>query len=157
MASFFDLTRPHLAYYSVPAAFLLALAPHAYASIAAGKSFDLAYPRKTVESAAKDASQDKQTVLRVQRAEAASANAFETLGMYAGGIAAAAAAGVPAETLSCLSLGYLASRAAYNVIYVFLQDDRKTAPLRSLTWNVSILIIGTAWVKAGNRAAAALL
>ncbi|KAK7735908.1 hypothetical protein SLS53_007286 [Cytospora paraplurivora] len=136
MASFFDLTRPHLAYYSVPAAFLLALAPHAYASIAAGKSYDLAYPRKTVESAAKDTSQDKQTVLRVQRAEAASANAF--------------------ETLSYLSLGYLASRAVYNVIYVFLQDNRKIAPLRSLTWNVSTFIIITAWVKAGNRAAAAL-
>lgn len=73
--------------------------------------------------------------------------------MYAGGIAAAAAAGVPAETLSYLSAGYLASRVVFNAVYVFLQDNRKMAPLRSIAWNVSVGFIAALWVKAGNRAA----
>lgn len=89
----------------------------------------------------------------MQRSEAASANAFETLGIYAGGIVAAAAAGVPAETLNTLSGVYLASRAVYNVVYIFLQDDRKFAPVRSIVWNVGLGAIITLWVKAGNKAA----
>lgn len=48
------------------------------------------------------------------------------------------------------------SRVAYNIIYVFLQDNRKFAPVRSLTWTASVGIIFTLWIKAGNAAAAAL-
>lgn len=96
-----------------------------------------------------------QTILRIQRAEAASANGFESLGMYAGGIAAAAAAGVPAGALSCLAAGYVASRLVYDVVYVFLQESRRWAPLRSVAWDVSMVIMVTIWVKAGNRAFAA--
>lgn len=77
--------------------------------------------------------------------------------MYASGIAAAAAAGVPSRTLNYLGAGYLASRAVYNTVYIFLQDNRKLAPLRSVVWNVSVGVIITLWVKAGNKAAAALL
>ncbi|ROV98425.1 hypothetical protein VMCG_07108 [Cytospora schulzeri] len=152
MASFFDLTRPHLAYYSVPAALLLTMAPHVYAGLTAGKSFDIAYPRKTIDTIDKDTSLDKQTALRIQRAEAASSNGFESLGLYASGIAAAASAGVPSESLSYLSAGYLASRVVYNAVYVFLQDDKRLAPLRSFAWDVSVGIMITIWVKAGNRA-----
>lgn len=85
------------------------------------------------------------------------ANGFETLGMYAGGIAAAAGAGVPAETLSYLSAGYLASRVAYNALYVFFQDNKKLAPFRSVVWNVGVALIATLWLKAGNRAAARII
>ncbi|KUI62646.1 hypothetical protein VP1G_09761 [Cytospora mali] len=154
MASFFDFTKPHLAYYSVPAAFLVTLTPHVYASLKAGKNFDTAFPRKTVEKSANDASLDKKTVLRIQRGEAAMTNGFESLGAYAGGVAAAAAAGVPAKTLNYLSAAYLASRLVYNAIYVFLQDNRKWAPVRSVVWDVGVGIIATLWVKAGNRAVA---
>lgn len=150
-----DLSKPYLAYYSVPAAYLITTLPGVYRAIAAGKHFDSAQPRKVVENCAKDESIDKKTILRLQRAEAASANGFESLGMYAGGIAAAAAAGVPAATLNSLAGVYLASRAAYNVVYVFLQDNRRFAPVRSLVWNVGLGIIVALWVKAGNRATAA--
>lgn len=74
--------------------------------------------------------------------------------MYAGGIAAAGAAGVPAQTLNYLGVGYVASRVVYNVVYVFLQDNRKFAPVRSVVWNVGLGIIVTLWIKAGNVAAA---
>lgn len=82
------------------------------------------------------------------------ANGFESIGMYAGGIAAAAAAGVPAETLSYLSALFLTSRVVYNIVYIFLQDNRKAAPLRTIVYNVGVGAIITLWVKAGNRAAA---
>lgn len=95
-----------------------------------------------------------QTVLRIQRAEAAAANGLETLGLYAGGIAAAVAAGVPTETVNYLSVGYLGSRAVFNIVYILLQDNRKFAPLRSLSWCVGIGITITLWIKAGNKAAA---
>lgn len=81
------------------------------------------------------------------------ANGFETLGMYSAGVVAAAMTGVPAETLNYLSLAYLATRVGYNTIYIWLQENKKLAPLRSLCWNASIGIIAALWVKAGNRAA----
>lgn len=76
------------------------------------------------------------------------------MGLYAGGIAAAVAAGVPTQALNYLSAGYLASRLAYNTIYIWAQDNRKTAPLRSAVWNAGVGIIIALWVKAGNAAAA---
>lgn len=95
----------------------------------------------------------QQKAQRIQRAEAAMANGFETLGMYSAGIVAAVVAGVPAETLNYLSVAYLASRVGYNAVYIWLQDNRKLAPLRSLCWNASIGIIAALWIKAGNKAA----
>lgn len=92
----------------------------------------------------------------MQRADAASANGFETIGLYAAGIAAAAAAGVPAETLNVLGLSYVASRAAFTFVYIILQDNRSLAPLRSLCWMAGLGIILTLWIQAGNVATAAL-
>lgn len=43
----------------VPAAFFLALTPHTYAAIAAGKNFDLAQPRNSLEHCEKDTELDK--------------------------------------------------------------------------------------------------
>lgn len=69
---------------------------------------------------------------------------------------AAAGAGVPVETLNVLGASYVASRAAFTVVYIFLQDNRQLAPLRSLCWMVGIGITFTLWIKAGNLAAAGL-
>ncbi|KKY33346.1 putative membrane protein [Diaporthe ampelina] len=96
---------------------------------------------------------DKRVAQRIRRAEAATANGFETLGLYSAGIVAAAVTGVPAETLNYLSMAYLASRVGYNAFYVWLQENRKLAPFRSAFWNTSIGIIAALWIKAGNRAA----
>lgn len=74
--------------------------------------------------------------------------------MYAAGVAAAVATGVPVETLNALSAGYLVSRALYNFVYVVLQDNRRLATLRSLVWGVGMAMVGAIWVKAGNRATA---
>lgn len=92
----------------------------------------------------------KQKLNRFRRAKAASANGFETLALYAGGIVAANAAGVATPKLNKLALGYLVSRAVFNFVYVFLQDNKKFAPLRTLVWMVGIGIIFSLYISAGG-------
>ena len=87
---------------------------------------------------------------RILRAKAATSNGLETIGLYAAGVVAANAAKVPVSTLNKLSLFYLGSRLVYNVIYVFLQDNRKFAPVRSLVWMAGLGSIFSFFIKAGN-------
>ncbi|KAK0722572.1 hypothetical protein B0T26DRAFT_851506 [Lasiosphaeria miniovina] len=151
MASLLDLGSANWSYYSVPAAFVLVMIPHTYANFSAGKNYDLANPRKTEEYCAKDTTMDKVTLRRISRARAAVSNGFETLGLYAAGIVAANASGaVPTATLNALALGYLVSRAIYNYIYVFMQDNARAAPLRSLVWLAGLVVIFSLFLKAGG-------
>lgn len=107
-------------------------------------------PRKTEEHLAKDTTVDKRQLGRILRAKAASSNGLETIGLYAAGVVAANAAKVPVETLNKLSLFYLGSRVVYNFVYVFLQDNRKFAPVRSFVWMAGLGGIFTLFIKAGN-------
>lgn len=107
-------------------------------------------PRKTEEHLAKDASIPKSQVNRILRAKAAANNGLETIGLYAAGVVAANAAKVPVQTLNTLSLFYLVSRLVYNIVYVFLQDNRKFAPVRSLVWMAGLGTVFSFFIKAGN-------
>ncbi|KAG7124210.1 hypothetical protein HYQ44_002053 [Verticillium longisporum] len=55
-----------------------------------------------------------QTEERIVRAENASANGFEALGNFAGGVVVAHVAGVDASTINILFLAYSASRVFYT-------------------------------------------
>ncbi|KAK0646530.1 hypothetical protein B0T16DRAFT_353016 [Cercophora newfieldiana] len=147
MASLLDL---NLSYYTVPVAYVIGFLPHAYASIIAGKNYDLTNPRNTLSHVSKDTTIDKTRLRRIQRAESASANAWETIGLYAAGVVAANLAGVPKESLNTLTLGYVASRVVYNWVYVFGQDNSRLAPVRSLTWIGGMGLLLGLFVKAGN-------
>ncbi|KAJ9152174.1 hypothetical protein NKR19_g4642 [Coniochaeta hoffmannii] len=153
MSSLFDFTKSQLSYYTIPAAMVLLYVPHTYANIKAGKSQDHANPRKIEENLSKDESIDKVTKGRILRARAAHANANETIGLYAAAVVAANATGVDVKSVNYLTLGYLASRIAYNYIYVIAQDNRRVAPLRTLAWSAGVGIILTLFIKAGNAAA----
>jgi len=83
-------------------------------------------------------------------------NGFETIALYASGVVAANVAGVAPEKLNKLAFGYVVSRFLYNHIYVFLQDNRKWAPARTVAWMVGLYIIMNLWISAGNAANAAL-
>ncbi|KAF4447402.1 hypothetical protein F53441_9080 [Fusarium austroafricanum] len=65
------------------------------------------------------------------RAKATTENGLETIGLYAAGIAAANFAGVPTPTINTLGLGYVVSRLAYNVAYLWLQTDPRFGRLRA--------------------------
>lgn len=86
------------------------------------------------------------------RAKAASANGFETLGLYAPAVVAANVTGVDVRTLNMLTLGYIITRIIYNITYIWLQRNRKLAGVRSVSWVTGISLAVTLWIKAGNRA-----
>ncbi|KAK0711307.1 hypothetical protein B0H67DRAFT_584941 [Lasiosphaeris hirsuta] len=144
-----DLSTTNWSYYTVPIAFMLVMVPHAYSIVLAGKNYDLDSPRRTEDLCAKDTSLDKAVVRRISRAKAASANGFETLSLYAAAVIAANAAKVETEAVNKLALLYLVSRAAYNFVYIHLQDNKRLAPIRSLVWLVSLYAIFALFVKAG--------
>nr|KAK3302251.1 hypothetical protein B0T15DRAFT_298216 [Chaetomium strumarium] len=153
MASLLGLTSTYSSnwsYYTIPAAWALCMLPNTYAAMLAGKNFDNANPRKIEEKCAKDKSLDKVTLRRISRARAATANGYETLGLYAAAVVAGNAARVPGEQMTRLTLAYLASRAVYNYVYVVLQDNARMAPVRSLVWVSGIGIIMSMFVMAGQ-------
>ncbi len=73
---------------------------------------------------------------------------METLGFYAAAVVAATSAGVDNYTLNLLSFSYLATRLFYNYIYVWGQDNRKLAPVRSLIWTTGVAFASTMYIMA---------
>ncbi|RGP63581.1 membrane protein [Fusarium sporotrichioides] len=145
-----DLTRNY-SFFTVPAAFFIAALPHAYTIIASRGTYDNANPRSHKDNIEKCENFTKSASFGAFTLTAATENGFETLGLYAAGIVAANFAGVPTPTINALSFSYVASRVAYNVAYLWLQADRRLAPVRSLVWTTSIGFIVTLWIKAGNK------
>ncbi|KAH9884561.1 hypothetical protein F4778DRAFT_762650 [Xylariomycetidae sp. FL2044] len=150
MAGLFDLSRNY-SIYSIPVAVILGQIPGVVAKAMAGNNYDSATPRTMLSNVEKDETLDKTTKGRIYRADAAANNALETLPLFMGAVIAANVAGVPAETTNVLAAAYLACRALYTVTYVWLQDNRKFAPLRSATFTASLATWMTLFVKAGNR------
>ncbi|OAA67498.1 Membrane associated eicosanoid/glutathione metabolism-like domain protein [Cordyceps fumosorosea ARSEF 2679] len=144
-----DLTK-NISYYTVPAALVACVLPHVLAIAGSKGVFDNANPRSLQENLEKTETQAK---LRVARAKAASDNGFETIGLYAAGVVAANVAGVETALLNRLTLGYVLSRFAFVFVYVQLGGNRKTAPVRSLTWFAGIATIVALFIKAGNKVA----
>ncbi|RYP85440.1 hypothetical protein DL769_000993 [Monosporascus sp. CRB-8-3] len=152
MASFVDLSKNY-SLFSIPVAVVLGLLPVSYGrGIAIRKGlYDNHDPRGYQEKIKNAQNIDKLTKSRLLRCEAASANAQETLPLFMGSVLAANAAGVPAPTVNGFAAAYLASRAAYNFVYVFLQDDPRFARLRSNVWFAGVGCWMTLFVKAGLR------
>ncbi|KAI0142580.1 hypothetical protein F4776DRAFT_513564 [Hypoxylon sp. NC0597] len=151
MASYLGLEK-NISYYTIPTALFLALLPRVYSGIAGPgkKFFDPNNPRFFAQSLEK-ADIDKRLRDRLQRAESAGANAFETLGVYAAAVTAGNAAGLPADTLNTLSLGYLATRVLYTWIYIWGQENRKLIPLRTIVWGINMALTMATFVLAGHR------
>ncbi|KAI1135319.1 hypothetical protein F5Y05DRAFT_395241 [Hypoxylon sp. FL0543] len=150
MASYLGLEK-NISYYTIPGALVLALLPRVYSGIAGPgkKFFDPNNPRLFTQSLER-ADIDKKLKGRLQRAESAGANAFETLGLYAAAVTAGNAAGLSAGTLNALTLGYLASRVFYTWVYIWGQENRKLLPLRTGVWGVGMSICMALFVLAGR-------
>lgn len=69
--------------------------------------------------------------------------------MFIGAVLAANIAGLPAKTVNLLAASYLFSRVVYNVTYVWLQDNRDFAPLRTVAFQAGVASWITLYVKAG--------
>ncbi|KAI1341876.1 hypothetical protein F5Y15DRAFT_413801 [Xylariaceae sp. FL0016] len=129
-----------------------ALAPRFYSGIAGPgkKHFDRSNPRN-FSARLNSADIDKELRQRLLRAESCVANAFEGLPLFAAGVVAANAAGLPTSTVNALSLGYVASRVAYTWVYIWGQNNRRLSGARTLVWMAGMGMIMTMFVKAGLK------
>ncbi|ORY26143.1 hypothetical protein BCR39DRAFT_270191 [Naematelia encephala] len=87
---------------------------------------------------------------RVTRAVAANDNSHVNLSLFAAALAAANAAHVDSTSLHICSATYLVSRVAYNLAYVFI-DDEKYASLRSGTFWIGAITCGVLFFKAADK------
>lgn len=124
--------------------------PNIYSVALSGKSFNNANPRSQRDNVAKDQSLDSLTKQRIVRAKNASDNGFENIGYFAAAVAAANHAGVPNEALNTLSIGYVAARNAYNLAYIFLQDNEQLSWVRSAVYFTGVGLVTSLWLKAAN-------
>jgi uncharacterized MAPEG superfamily protein len=140
----------NLSLYSIPLAWLLSLAPHVYATTLhdsrSTQKFDNSSPRKLIPSLSTNQSLDTTTKETIIRAEAAQQNGFENLGLFAAAVVAANVAKVDAWWVNVLSLGYLGSRAAYNVLYV-----RGAGGARTVVFLGGVGVIFMLFIQAGNK------
>ncbi|TWU73161.1 hypothetical protein ED733_003226 [Metarhizium rileyi] len=136
---------------TVPAAFGLALIPHVYAVYAAGFAiYDNSNPRAYRDTLLKNTSINKALKSRILRAEACSLNGLETIGIYAASVVVGNYAQLDVATLNSLSVGYLASRLAYTLSYVFIRN-RRLSWLRTAIWQITAGYIVMFWIKAGYK------
>ncbi|RYP09409.1 hypothetical protein DL764_001288 [Monosporascus ibericus] len=152
MASLVDLSKNY-SLFSIPVAVVLGLLPSFYGKGVAVRKrlYDNGNPRGYQDNVKNAQNIDNITKNRLLRCEAASTNAQETLPLFMGSVLAANMAGVPAPTVNGFAAAYLASRAVYNFVYVFLQDDPRFADLRSYVWITGVGLWMTLFVKAGLR------
>ncbi|KAI1866362.1 uncharacterized protein JN550_007750 [Neoarthrinium moseri] len=152
MASFLNDTN--VSYYTIPVALGLALYPRVYAGLSGPgkKYFTPQNPRAFVDNLEKTEALDKKLRLRLIRAEACGANAFENLPLFAAAVTAGNAAGLSVQALNYLSVGYIVSRIAYTWVYIFGLGDRNVHPLaRTAVWSAAIGCVMTLFVKAGLK------
>ncbi|PSS16500.1 hypothetical protein M430DRAFT_19488 [Amorphotheca resinae ATCC 22711] len=147
MASFFNLTSNY-SLYTIPAAWVVALAPHAV-TLALAKSIDKTAPRTYAKSLESDQTLDKATKAKIHRCEGAQTNGFENIGLFAAAVIAGNIAGLPAETLNTLSGGYILSRIVYNYIYI-TGTTEAMASARTLAFFAGIGQVFALFIKSGN-------
>lgn len=104
-------------------------------------------PRDFIHQITSDPALDTTTRGRLLRAEAAQANNFENLGLFAAAVVAGTAAGLSPSTVNGCSLGYLAARFAYNHIYIF--NDLVPPVLRTGAYFAGMGCVFALFVQAG--------
>jgi len=160
MASYLpDLSRDNISFYLIPAAWAIALMPRVFAANtykkASNKDMNTLQPRDFVKNVLEDQSVDSKTKGRIVRAEAAQANGFENLGLFAAAVAAGNAARLDASVMNGLSIGYVVSRFIYNHIYIF--NDIVPPVVRSLTYMGGVGMCMALFVQAGTAMKNSLL
>lgn len=150
-----NLAHDNISLYLIPAAWLVAFMPRIYALsayTAATKKDTKAIalqPRDFSKMALDDQAIDAKTKGRIVRAEAAQANGFENLGLFASAVAAGNAAGLDASVLNGLGVAYLVSRVVYNHIYIF--NDLVPSQARTVTFLGGVGMCMALFVQAGNK------
>ncbi len=153
MAALFNNTS-NISFYTVPFVWALCLAPHVYATHlyqkGSSRKFDNRAPRSLTKTVMEDQSIDSATKGRIFRAESAQQNGFENIGFFAAAVVAGNLAGLDTIWLNTLSVGYVISRIAYNLIYIN-NTTANLATARTVTFISGIGMIWTMFIMAGNN------
>ncbi|KAK4541184.1 hypothetical protein LTR36_008258 [Oleoguttula mirabilis] len=162
MASYLpNLARDNISLYTIPIAWIVAIMPRFYAlstyTAATNKSNKpiALQPRDFSKIAADEQGLDNKTRQRIIRAEAAQANGFENLGLFAAAVAAGNAAGLEASTLNGVAIAYIVSRVVYNHVYIY--NDLLPSQARTATFFVGVGCCMALFVQAGNKTKRTLL
>jgi uncharacterized MAPEG superfamily protein len=157
--------------YSIPVAYFLSFMPHVVAMLkyktATKKKIDMINPRTFIATVSANPALDSRSKNRILRAEAASANGFENMSLFAAGVVAGNVALVArnagslngasggdqtfdlAYWLNRLTATWLALRFVYNHVYIY--QDLVPQPFRPLVYFSSLGCIMAMFVLAGNE------
>lgn len=151
-------TANNLSLYALPAAWLIAIAPHMYAQALYNKerapgtpAWDNSFPKKNIRQI-KDAKLSPVMEETYLRAEAANENNFINLPFFAAALVAGNVARLTPATLNIAAGVYLGSRVAYTLLYINGNgtNDLK-GNLRSAAYLTGVITCLTLFVQAGNR------
>ncbi|KAJ3509739.1 hypothetical protein NLJ89_g5058 [Agrocybe chaxingu] len=94
-------------------------------------------PRMTAANLAKNKDLSPEFVAKAARMEAAHQNGLESLPLFGLAVIAGNVAGLDNTTLNIAAGSYLVTRMIFNYVY-FIQQTKRMAALRSLTWIASL-------------------
>lgn len=145
-----DLTTTNLSFETIPIVWLISIAPRFWSrrvyKKAVNKSMDVHHPREFSKTIANDKTLDARTQGQLLRAEAAVANGFDNIGLFAAAIVAGNAAGLDVKLLNGLTLGYALSRVLYNFVYIM-----NHAPGRLFAYFSGLGMVMALFIKAGHN------
>ncbi|KAL2044965.1 hypothetical protein N7G274_002740 [Stereocaulon virgatum] len=113
------------------------------------REFDLTQPRSLVRKLETDQTLDQATKDTITRAEGAQSNGFENIPLFAAAVVAGNMAHLSPSYLNALSMGYVASRMLYTVIYVN-NVNNTVAQGRSVVFLAGVGICMALFVGAGR-------
>jgi uncharacterized MAPEG superfamily protein len=133
----------NLSILSIPAFYVLAYVPHVYAASLAGggnpSRMDQRSPHSTLHKENLKAYLDVESYARYERAEAASANAYENIPLFTAAVLAGNFANLPKTKMDRFALAFLAIRAAHSVAYINTTTQRWTW-VRSVLWATTLAL-----------------
>jgi uncharacterized MAPEG superfamily protein len=139
--------------YAIPAYFILAILPHAYAiqtiTAASNGRWDNSSPRSSTYADKVRKGVPAAVFSKYERAEAAHKNAMESLALFSAAVILGNMAQLPAGTLNTVAGAYLAVRAVYSVAYIQTTSNRYSY-VRSGIWLSSIGLCLYQLVRAAN-------
>ncbi|WRT66615.1 uncharacterized protein IL334_003574 [Kwoniella shivajii] len=142
--------------YAVPAAWIIAFAPHFYAVTVFNSERAPGTPEWDNREPHSNLAKLKEAKLSPNahgiytRAEAAQQNGFQNLPLFAAAVLAGNFARLSPSTLNTTAALYLVSRIIYNVVYI-TNTTKSTANVRSVVFVSGVITLMSLFVKAGNK------
>ncbi|KAF8952218.1 hypothetical protein CPC16_009902 [Podila verticillata] len=141
---------PNFPVFSMVLAAGLAYIPHflrGFIVLRATKRWDNVNPRGQMERI--QAKMTKEDWQMAKRAEGAHNNGIETLPVFYGAVLAALYTGVPKDTVNFYAGLFVATRALFNVVYIF-NTNQGTALIRTGLWTAGIASCVKLFLAAAN-------